>query len=379
MRASTLFRRRLTAEWGYQWGVMKTVLDWTIVVYLVIPLMIAAPLLYADMWEHSGLYWSGRLPFAVLFVLILLVTAGGNFRTYLMEADLLYLLQKKELLHPFKRLGFLYSAAGSVIRVMAAGVIALPLFAGIYGMTAVEVLPLLAAALAVRLVFMTVKKFTSKGSVIFAVFVLLTAGAVVMMTSAAPELAGFSSLLIAVAIIFYDLKQMPRTDRWFMKEIEIENRERVKYIKLILAYSMEVEKEPVNQRNRPFLMFRGSQRIFKGSRSKEDGLMELVAKGFLRKNYLVLYIQMLLLTLSAVIVLPIWLKWIVFAGYAFFIQSWLKSLFNKMLDSPFFAVVPYDKKLADPVWWRFKKLFAFPVIGLAGMAAVLFTIIGLIN
>ncbi|OIU66419.1 hypothetical protein BHE18_16395 [Rossellomorea aquimaris] len=358
---------------------MKTVLDWTIVVYLVIPVMIAAPFLYADMWEHSGLYWSGRLPFTVLFVLILLVTAGGNFRTYLMEADLLYLLQKKELLVPFKRLGFLYSAAGSVIRVMAAGVIALPLFAGEYGLTAVEVLPLLAAVLAVKLVLMTVKKFISKGSVIFAVFVLLTAGAVVMVTNAAPGLAGVFSLFISAAVIFYHLKQMPRSDRWFMKEIEIENREKVRYIKLILTYSMEVEKEPVDQRNSPIIMFRDSKRIFKGDRSKEDGLLELVVKGFLRRNYLMLYIQMFFLTLSAVIVLPVWLKWIVFAGFVFFIQSWLKSLFQKMLESPFFAVVPYDKKLENPVWGRFRKLFAFPVIGLAGAAVVLFTIIGLIS
>ncbi|XXM72792.1 ABC transporter permease [Lysinibacillus sphaericus] len=378
MRASTLFRRRLTADWGYQWGVMKTVLDWTIVVYLVIPVMIAVPFLYADMWEHSGLYWSGRLPFTVLFVLILLVTAGGNFRIYLMEADLLYLLQKKELLHPFKRLGFLYSAAGAVIGTAAAGVTALPLFAGVYGMKALEVLPLVAAALAVKLVFMTVKKFASKGTVTFAVFVLLTCGAVIVVLHTDPVLVGVISLFIAAGVIFYHLKQMPRSDRWFMKEIEIENREKVKYIKLILTYSMEVEKEPVNQRNSPLLMFLGSKRIFKGARSKEDGLLELVVKGFLRRNYVTLYIQMFFLTLTAVIVLPIWLKWIVFAGFAFFIQSWLKSLFKKMLDSPFFAVVPYDKKLADPVWGRFKKLFAFPVIGLAGAAAVLFTIIGLI-
>jgi ABC-2 type transport system permease protein len=379
MRASTLFFRRLQAEWGYQWGVMKTVLDWTIVVYLVIPVMIAAPFLYADMWEHSGLYWSGRLPFTVLFVLILLVTAGGNIRTYLMEADLLYLLQKKELLYPFKRRGFLYSVTGALVGVLAAGVLALPLFAGEYGMKAPELLPLLSAALAVKLLFMTVKKFTSKRSVQIGVFVLLVAGALVLATNASPVFVSLISIGVTAVVIFYHLKEMPRTDRWFMKEIEIENREKVRYIKLILTYSMEVEKVPVNQRKSPLLMFRGSKRIFKGERSKEDGLLELVVKGFLRRNYLTLYIQMFLLTMSAVVVLPLALKWLVFAGFAFFIQSWLKSLFTKMLDSPFFAVIPYDQKLADPVWLRFRKLFAFPVIGLAGAAVVLFTIIGVIG
>ncbi|WP_175989968.1 ABC transporter permease [Bacillus sp. Marseille-Q1617] len=379
MRASTLFRRRLAAEWNYQWGVMKSVLDWTIVVYLVIPVLIAAPFLYADMWEHSELYWSGRLPFHVLFVLILFVTASGNFRTYLMEADLLYLLQQKDLLYPFKRYSFLYSVVDSVIRVLAAGVIAMPLFAGIYGLQVSEVYPLMAAVLAVRLLFMTVKKFTSKGTVKLAAFVLLAAAAAVLVTNGGSFAAGVIGLSMAAAVIFHHLWQMPRTDRWFMKEIEIEGRERVRYIKLILTYSMEVEKEPENQKSRPLHVFRDSQRLFKGRRSKEDGLLELLVKGFLRRNYLTLYIQVFLLTMSAVIILPIWLKWIVFAGFAFFIQSWLKSLFRKMLDSPFFAVVPYDKEAVDSVWIRFKKLFALPVIGAAGASAVFITIVEVIG
>jgi ABC-2 type transport system permease protein len=381
MRASGLFRRRLFEELGYQWGVMKSVLDWTIVVYLVIPMLVASPFVYADMWQNSHLYWSGKLPLGVLFVLLLLLTASGNYRTYLMEADLLYLLQKKELLYPFKQMGFLFSLIGSVFQVGVAGVITLPLFVEVYGMGMAEIVSMLAVVLAVQLLFMTVKKFTTRVFLKLALFGLMAAAATVLTTEAPPLASGILSISVAGSIIFYHLGQTTKSDRWFMREIEIEERERVRYIKLILTYSMEVEKEPVNQRSRPLVMFRKSQRFFKKvkGRSKEDGLLELLVKGFLRRNYLTLYVQMFLLTISAVIVLPMWLKWIVFAGFAFFIHSWLKSLFRKMLDSPFFTIVPYDKAAADSVWIRFKKLFAFPVIGLAGTLAVILTIIELIG
>jgi ABC-2 type transport system permease protein len=379
MRASGLFRKRLFGELGYQWGVMKSVLDWTIVVYLVIPVLVSAPLVYADMWQNSHLYWSGKLPMAVLFVLLLLVTSGGNYRTYLMEADLLYLLQKKELLYPFKQMGFLFSVISSVIQVGMAGVITLPLFVEVYGLGLAEMVSMLAVVLAVRLLFMTLKKFTTRVFFKLALFGLMAAAATVLATEAPPLVSGILSISVAGSIIFYHLGQTSKSDRWFMREIEIEEHERVRYIKLILTYSMEVEKEPVNQRSRPLVMFSRSQRLFKKGRSKEDGLLELLIKGFLRRNYLTLYVQMFLLTMSAVILLPMWLKWFVFAGYGFFIHSWLKSLFRKMLDSPFFAVVPYDKAAADSVWIRFKKLFAFPVIGLAGTLAVILTIIELIG
>jgi ABC-2 type transport system permease protein len=366
---------------GYQWGVMKSVLDWTIVVYLVIPVLVAAPFVYADMWQNSHLYWSGKIPMAVLFVLLLLLSSGGNYRTYLMEADLLYLLQKKELLYPFKRLGFLFSVMGSVFQVVVAGVIVLPLFVEVYGMKMEAMLSMLAVVLTVRLLFMTAKKFTNRVFFKLALFGLMAAAATVLATEAPPLASGILSISVVGSIIFYHLGQTTKSDRWFMREIEIEERERVRYIKLILTYSMEVEKEPVNQRSRPLVMFRRSQPLFKKvkRRSKEDGLLELLVKGFLRRNYLTLYVQMFLLTISAFIILPTWLKWIIFAGFSFFIHSWLKSLFRKMLDSPFFAIVPYDKAAADSVWIRFKKLFAFPVIGLAGTLAVILTIIELIG
>ncbi|MCA1055052.1 ABC transporter permease [Rossellomorea aquimaris] len=366
--------RRLLEEWRYQWGVVKSVLDWTIVVYLVIPLVIAAPFLYVDMWQYSQLYWNAAIPYPVLLVLILSLSASGNIRTFLKEADLLYLLQKKEILHPFKRYGFLYSVAGSVAVAGVAILVLLPLFKGIYGLAAMELFSLLFLVVAFRLLFFTVKKFTSRVLVKSVMFVFLVLASV-SLAATGPIASGLISLCVIGFLILFHLKQVTKANRWFTKELEIERRERVRYIRLILTYSMEVEKSSFNQRNSPLLFFKHSQRLFKKGRSREDGLLDLLMKGFLRGSYMKLYIQMTLVTTSAIIVFPVWVKWLVFVGFVLFLRSWLKSLYGKMLDAPFFAVVPYDEATAESVWPRFKRILVVPAVGLTGVLVVVLSFV----
>jgi ABC-2 type transport system permease protein len=373
MSASRLFFSRAGEELSYQWRVLRSVLDWTIVVYFVIPVLIAAPFLYEDIWQNHHLYWSDKLPYALLFIIALLLSSPGNFRTYLMEADLLHLIQKKALLNPLKRNGFFLSFFGAFLRVFVIFILLLPLFFGVYGLNVYELVSLYLAACSFRLLFLTIKKVFvrnwSKTSLFFIFLILI----VTLSVNAKPLVTGLVSLLVIGAVFIHHLSQITHTNRWFLKEIEIENRERVRFIKLIMNFSMEVEKEPVNQRNQPLIFWRGSRRIFK-KRSKENGVLDLLMKGFLRRNYLISYLQITGITVSAIIVLPVWIKWVVFLGFAFFIRSWLKSVFRKMMESPFFEIIPYDKEVSESAWLRLNKVLSYPVIGLAGVLSAVFTI-----
>jgi ABC-2 type transport system permease protein len=373
MSASRLFFSRAGEELSYQWRVLRSVLDWTIVVYFVIPVLIAAPFLYEDIWQNHHLYWSDKLPYALLFIIALLLSSPGNFRTYLMEADLLHLIQKKALLDPLKRSGFFLSFFGAFLRVFVIFILLLPLFFGVYGLNVHELVSLYLAACSFRLLFLTIKKVFvrnwSKTSLFFILLILI----VTLSVNAKPLVTGLVSLFVIGAVFIHHLSQIANTNRWFLKEIEIENRERVRFIKLIMNFSMEVEKEPVNQRNQPLIFWRGSRRIFK-KRSKENGVLDLLMKGFLRRNYLMSYLQITGITVSAIIVLPVWIKWVVFLGFAFFIRSWLKSVFRKMMESPFFEIIPYDKEVSESAWLRFNKVLSYPVICLAGVLSAVFTI-----
>ncbi len=378
MKGRKLFFKRLFQEWRYQLGVIRSVVDWTILVYLVVPALVLAPFLYRDAWEYIELYWSAQIPFPFLLLVILLFSSGGNFRTYLLEADLLHLIQRKRLLHALKLAGFLLSLAQLIIGVALIVIIALPVLILIYQFSTMEVLHLSLAIIAFRLLFLTLKKIITRNLykwILFPMFFVLTLGLIVNLDSV---IVGIGGSVCAIAIVIFHLTQLTKTNRWFLRELEIESAEVTRYIKLIFAFSMEVEKEFVSTRKRPFWFYRKSGRIF-AARNSENGLLELLLKAFLRnRGHVTTYLQLTMITSSAIIVLPIWLKWIVYLLFLFFFHIWLMSIFDKMQTSPFFSVVPFEKDQSHSVWIRFKKRLYLPSIVFVGLVAVFASLIDMV-
>ncbi|MCP3738489.1 hypothetical protein [Rossellomorea sp. BNER] len=54
------------------------------------------------------------------------------------------------------------------------------------------------------------------------------------------------------------------------------------------------------------------------------------------------------------------------------------SLYTKMIDNPFFSIVPVKKELSDSVWFRFKKVLTIPAVIFIGSVTVLTSIFSLI-
>ncbi|MEW5552503.1 ABC transporter permease [Peribacillus frigoritolerans] len=379
MSGRKLFIKRFVQEWNFQWGVIRSVLDWSVMLYLVIPVILFVPFLYVDAWQYVHIYWNEKLPISVLLLVVFLLSVSGNFRTYLLEADLLYLMQRKTILHQLKLYGFLSSSILIILGVTLVFILILPILILIYKFSLTEILLLYLAVNAFRFLFLTLKKIINRTLYKWMIYPLTFIVSILMILNINSVIYGIGSILCIFVIFIFHLTQITKTNRWFLKEIEIENIERNRYIKLILNFSMEVEKEINNQKKGPLLFFRESRRIFK-TRTKENGLLEILLKVFLRnKSYLTSYCHLMIITISAIIVLPVWLKWVVFICFTFFINSWLRSLYKKMLASHFFVVVPYNKDLLNTVWIRFKKWMSLPVIILTGVLTFLLTILGLIG
>nr|WP_295972291.1 ABC transporter permease [uncultured Bacillus sp.] len=373
MTGRQLFCKRLKEEWTYQWNIIKTVLDWTIILYLVIPTVVIGSFMYAEAWQSIELYWSSLIPFPLLLLVLLLLTASGNFRTYLQEADLLYLLQQKPLLHGLKRYGLAWSSFTIMTGTALIFVFILPILLQSYQLSLPEVFHLYIALLAFRLLMITCKKIISRTLTKWLVYPLLFAAVFALLFSVRPVLYGIVGFVCIILLYLYQLSQLTKTNRWFQREIEMEKAERIKYIKVILNFSNEVEKEKISTKKRPWILFPQSNRIFK-TRSKENGLLELLLKSFLRSPlYLKSYYQMTTVTIVAIIILPLWLKWLVFIAFFFFISSWLKSIFNKMKKHSFFAVAPYKEELEDAVWPRFNRWITLPAVSVIGLTVTLLT------
>ncbi|XBO85732.1 ABC transporter permease [Bacillus licheniformis] len=93
MSGRSLFFSRLKADCLYQLRIIKLVIDWTVALYIVLPAAGIGVYQYIK-WLNGGSFHNGWQ--AGLIVLAPAVfTLFGSVRTFLMEADQLYLLQKR--------------------------------------------------------------------------------------------------------------------------------------------------------------------------------------------------------------------------------------------------------------------------------------------
>ncbi|MGG3801574.1 ABC transporter permease [Metabacillus fastidiosus] len=118
MTGRQLFNKRLIEELRFQSGIIRSVVDCTIALYIVIPALVAAVMIYKEAWQNISLYWHGDLPFSLLLVLVFLFSLSSNFRTYIMEADLLYVIQRGKLLYGLKLHAFIFSIMLTMFQVI---------------------------------------------------------------------------------------------------------------------------------------------------------------------------------------------------------------------------------------------------------------------
>lgn len=373
MSGKTLLKKRVLDEWRYQWRVIHSVLDWTVILYIVTPISITASIIYFEAWQNTNLYWQEQFPFSSLLCMILLFSLKGNVRTYVMEADLLYVIQRKKLFYELKVYGFILSIVKSMFGTMFIFILFLPVFINVYHLSVIVILCLYITVCCFHLVVMTLKKIVRKALYKGLSYFIIFISFILILSNISYMIYGIGSIIAIFLLIYFHMTRLTQTNHFFLKELEIEDIERLKYVRFIMHFSMEVEKVP-NRLIKTPLIFRKSKRIFK-ERNRENGLLEFLLKSFLRnRNYILAYYQIIMVTLFAMILVPFILKWIIYISSFFFIKYWLRNIYIKMLESPFFTIITIDEELRNVVWMRFRKWTLFPPVILFSVPIVIVTI-----
>ncbi|WXB83231.1 ABC transporter permease [Bacillus subtilis subsp. subtilis] len=129
MNGRTLFFRRLFDYYKYQFKVLHAVIDWTVALYIVLPAIAFVIYQYIDLMNGRGLLyeWSEVAEWRWLYAVCVLIMFTGSIRTFLMEADKVFLLQKKEIIYQLKRYALLYSFLATLAKWLLLFFIVLPL------------------------------------------------------------------------------------------------------------------------------------------------------------------------------------------------------------------------------------------------------------
>ncbi len=388
MNSRKIFYDRLIKEWKYQYGVIRIIADWTIILYLIIPVNILFIFMYRSWWINTP-SWMEFISFPFFIFIIYLLSWGGTIRTYVQEADKIFLVKISKIFLGMRRFGYIYSLFMQLFITGAIFLIFLPFLRNHYLLEWHQITSLMFSFMALKTAIILVKyhlrKIESKlikmmvGTIVFLGF-----GFVVVMIYICFErgflgfnyLIGFILLITSILQSLRMIKNVSSIDH----DILMEQEQKMKYIEMIFNLSYEIEKPVVSKRKKP-LLYRRSKRIF-NNRTKINGFIELFIKIFMRNSsYWRGFIQIISVTSAALIIIPpIWIKAVILIGFLIMMHSWLSLVWDKIASSN-----PLTQKYGDtPDYYSARKravlsLFIVAIIILAMFVTIVISILSLMN
>ncbi len=349
MNSSQLLFHRIRENWKYKYKIIKTIIDWTILIYIVVPAAVITIFVYRSWWIAPP-FWIASVPFSLLFAVFFFLLWGGYFKTYIREADIIFLRKNEKLMLGMKRGGIIISYLTEVLSAVFLAVLISPLWIIHYGLSLKELVLFFGIWVSLRWLVMAVNGQLNvhlKGwrNLIRSIPVVVGAGSIWWLSYKALQ---SGSLLLVFMIIILNgiasmllLKKRFTTIHTFEQDLSIDEKDKSKYTEMIFGLSMDIEKlpKPKPVRKSPRL-YSKSNRIFK-TRSPRNGFLELFIKSTTRDmEYVRGYFQVLGITVAAIIFLPpLWLKITIAAVGVLFLTVWIGSVWHKLIGSH-----PFTKK-----------------------------------
>ncbi|WP_274652926.1 ABC transporter permease [Paenibacillus humicola] len=335
-----LFRRRLARFWTEQWRVWRTALDWTVWLYLIIPGLWIGAAMYAWQWHHPA-EWITHVPLITIERAPFVLVFAGRLRTFAEEADVLFLLQRREWTRGLYLRGMLYTAAAlAFVTALAYGLL-LPYLSALHQVPPgrVALMALFTAELAflaavqrslVEARYRGFRRYAAKYGCGIALAVLFAAAVV---PSGLPELLpGAAAAGLAAALWIGRAKLRARYT--FESDVQAEHRARLASTELLLRNV--IERRPRIPLGKPAVL-RRSKRLFK----RFDGgtmLAEAALKTFVRRYALLrIWLQYTAVAAIAVALTPFALKLALIVVLPVLLSLWAQSHWRSFAGEPFIA------------------------------------------
>lgn len=305
----------------FQRKVIGMVIDWTVFLYLVIPVIIALAVIDYQLWQ-SPPAWTSFIPVHLFGLVFFYIAQFFSIRTYVEQADELFVIQKGDYYQSLLQLGKYFS----VLKAMLAASILIfyfyPVFKTGYQLSIFTVLLILFYVVVWSLFRkLAARWFSLRGIIwrrrVFSVFEFMLYG--IGMYGLFHHQLVFLSMMLPIfgAVVFF-LKKERQPLRYFHAEAERERSEKWKWAVFLMVQSGEYE--GIKKTRKYPLFNKQSQEIF-SKRIPEHVLAEMYWKWHFRKGrHLKFYLYFVLFSFYALAVLPekvqfFVLAFILFAGF----------------------------------------------------------------
>ncbi|MFT4414938.1 ABC transporter permease [Fredinandcohnia humi] len=378
-----LFFTRLRSEIDYQWKVFRSVVDWTIFLYIFIPALAFVGYNYYIWWTQTPTWFEGITIQLVLGILYL-ICWQGRIRTFLEAADQLFFIQKRSLVITLKKQTRNLYVLGYSIGIISILMLLAPFLVHQYSFSFIELLILGFYFCSLKALILVIKQYLDdtrsswKRNLSYITLFLALGTYSVVSLSLVILAFSYAALLLGMihTIFFYTLstKRIHQLTT-FTNDIYHDKKEKLKYMKFIFFFSEYVEKVPEQRKKDPFF-YKNSKRIFK-QRNPEKALKELYLKVFFRnKGYILQYLQIIGVTTSALLVIPpLWIKLIFYLGFSIIIRVWLRVIYKKTLSNHFITMIRKDDIVRIQTEGMIVNAFSIPVICMVGIVLILQSIL----
>lgn len=351
MSSLRIFWQRMVQDWRFQLRAFRSIADWTIWLYLIIPTIVIFLFMYRSWWLQAAPGWIEWVPLSLFFLVGSLFSWGGAFRTYTDEADKVFLIKKEGLFLNLKKWGFGYSVLYQALLSLMVVVILLPFMINHYQLTGLHAFSFFLYIVGLKYLLMYVKfqmrKIEMKTIRMIITLVLFILLGRFSFSISSLWIDGQFTILMIISVFFTTMGlflyiPLLRKNSLFDLWIATERDEKLKMVNMIYQMSYDIEKPKVYSRKKPWL-FRNSFLIFK-KRTVKNGFLELFMKVFIRNSsYVLAYVQISSVTAAALIVVPpLWIKMLIFVGFLFMLSIWFEGIWERIVLSH-----PFTKKYKE--------------------------------
>ncbi|WP_270181011.1 ABC transporter permease [Alkalihalobacillus sp. CinArs1] len=373
MKALSLLRKRIKSDFDYKYRDLRTAIDWTVLLYILIPATVIFIAMYRSWWIEAP-EWTASVPEEVALIGLFFFATTLSFRTYVEEADQVFIMGNTELMVTYQKWYTLFS----VVRTVGWGIIGLgvllPLLIVGWGWSVSEVASL-ASYILLMSVIVTLGKHLLQVTisivwvkwVMIGLLTTLGVGTVLVLHTVIDREGILVFVCAVLAVILSLLIRVRLTLKGtFFQDVILERGYKQHFTKLFLGPSGSVSK-PLIERRRPLLV--------KGKWIKKNDpvsrILDLYLKWLVRSfDKLQFYLQVVGWSNVAIYLLPLVVKFIVLGFALYALTSLSRSDWKEFSDHQYGKLFQWDEGVRRDAEGKVVKLISMPAFFLLCIVTV---------
>ncbi|PEJ04382.1 ABC transporter permease [Bacillus wiedmannii] len=365
------FYKRLRHELGRKWKSIRSITDWTVALYIIIPALIFIGIYYRSLWMEE-LSRGETVYFGLGLLAFYVITYSRGVRSFFEQADSLFLISYPAHMQKLIQYGMTYTFIRIAITNVVVVVAMLPVLMKSIGVTKIQVvffwlfftLFRFLLSLLTRFIHVRVGKRWLLWIIKNVMFsISLTFFGVSLFLIYTNPFYSILSIGLAAFIIIGLIKEKLNYKNCFFKEVEKEKEESMRWTSGIMQVGGHTAK-PSSSNKKPWMFPRSKKFLGK---KKESRIVESFLKEFFRTSSArIFYIQIVCISTVSIIMSPRWIAAIILAFALVGISRYARDYWNEFTKKMFLHLYCDEGKLLL-LRWKADRYLLLPVLLLYGI------------